>query len=253
MGGIRGNYLRSGHDSLVAFSAMRISVVIPVFEDRAEVLQQVLRLEGAEEVIVVDASRREPLRDGDLPVGVKLIRSAVANRAYQQNLGAEAARGEAVLFLHADTRLPENALRQVRRALEEGRAAGGGFERTFDSSSRFLRWTCALAAHRGRRVGWFLGDQALFVRRTVFEQIGGFRLLRAFEDYDLCRRLKRCGRMVCVSPPVVSSARRFTREGAMWRSLKDFGLTVLYCVAGTRPFRAIQNVEIKEGLRPPTP
>ncbi|MEO1845423.1 MAG: glycosyltransferase, partial [Akkermansiaceae bacterium] len=230
---------------------MRISVVIPVFEDRQELCEQGERLAEAEELIVVDASTVDPVQPDDLPAGARLLSSEHANRAYQQNLGAAAASGEALLFLHADTRLPEGALEGLREALENSGVVGGGFERFFDSPSRFLRWTCCLAATRGRRLGWFLGDQAVFVRREVFVDLGGFKLLTAFEDYDLCRRLKRRGRLRCLSPPVISSARRFSK-GAVRRSLQDFALTVLYGVLGTRPFRAIQIVEIKEGLEPPS-
>ena len=82
--------------------------------------------------------------------------------------------------------------------------------------------------------------------------MAGFRLLTVFEDYDLCRRLKKRGRLRCLGPPVLSSARRFSR-GALERSLKDLLLTVRYCLRGPRPFEAIHLEEIKEGLEPPTP
>ena len=222
---------------------MRISVVIPVFEDRGEVRNRLAGLRGADEVIVVDSSTQNRVRSSDLPGGMRLLRSARAHRAYQQNLGAEVARGEAILFLHADTELPEGALDGVRRALADPEVVGGGFVRYFDSRSRFLRWTCDLAAWRSRRWGWFLGDQAIFVRRDLFRRGGGSKILTAFEDYDLCRRLKRRGRMVCLEPPVLSSARRFRREGTCWRAFKDLALTVRYLAMGPSSFEAIQKVE----------
>lgn len=217
---------------------MRISVVIPVHEDRAELATALAQLAEADEIIVVDSSTHDPVQRADLPEGATLVRSELANRAAQQNAGAERATGEGMLFLHADTRLPAGALAAVRAALEDAEVAGGGFERFFDSPSRFLEWTCGLAAWRSRRWGWFLGDQAIFARREPFRQAGGYRALTCFEDYDLCRRLKRFGRLRCLQPAALSSARRFDRDGAVWRTAKDLALTVVYCVFGAKLFRA---------------
>jgi glycosyltransferase involved in cell wall biosynthesis len=231
---------------------MRISVVIPVLEDRLELCAQVQRLDDFGELIVVDASIIDPIQRSDLPDGAQLISSPHANRAYQQNLGAKAATGEVLLFLHADTQLPKGAMENLRKTLEDSAVVGGGFERFFDSPSLILRCTCQLATLRGYTLGWFLGDQALFVRREVFREVAGFRLLTVFEDYDLCRRLKKRGRLRCLGPPVLSSARRFSR-GALDRSLKDLLLTVRFCLRGTRSFEANHLEEINEGLEPPTP
>ncbi len=115
-----------------------------------------------------------------------------------------------MLFLHADTRLAPSALRALQAALRHEEVVGGGFARRYDSASPFLRATCALAEARTRFCGWFLGDQAIFVRRTVFAALGGFSAWDVFEDLDFSRRLARVGRVVTLRPPVVSSARRFT-------------------------------------------
>ncbi|MEC9055417.1 MAG: glycosyltransferase, partial [Verrucomicrobiota bacterium] len=159
---------------IVALREMRISVVIPVYKDRVEVCDLAPRLELLEddELIVVDASSRDPVQRDDLPRGAKLVRSAEVNRAYQQNLGAAQAQGEILLFLHADMILPTGSMDRLRECMANEGVAGGGFLRHFDSSSRFLRWTCRLASLRSRLLGWFLGDQALFVRRETFERVG---------------------------------------------------------------------------------
>ena len=231
---------------------MRISVVIPVYKDRAEVaeLAPCLELLEDDELIVVDASSRDPVQRDDLPGGAKLVRSTEVNRAYQQNLGAAQAQGEILLFLHADMILPTGSMERLRECMAIEGVAGGGFLRHFDSSSRFLRWTCRLASLRSRLLGWFLGDQALFVRRETFERVGGFKLLVAFEDFDLCRRLKKLGRLRALAPPVISSARRFV-SGELRRSLQDLLLILRYGIRGTKPFRWVRNPEIKEGLELP--
>ena len=231
---------------------MRVSVVIPVYKDRGEVRELARRLELLEgdELIVVDASSCDPVQQDDLPGGAKLMRSAEVNRAYQQNLGAAQARGEILLFLHADMILPPGSMDRLRECMVDEGVAGGGFLRYFDSASNFLRWTCRLAGLRNRLLGWFLGDQALFVRRESFERAGGFKLLVGFEDFDLCRRLKKMGRLRVLAPPVISSARRFV-SGEVRRSLQDFLLTLDYCVRGTKPYRWTRNPGTKEGLELP--
>lgn len=215
---------------------MRISVVLPVLEDRGELRATLPCLAGAREIIVVDASAINPVAPSDLPAQGRLIRVARAGRAHQQNVGARAATGEVVLFLHADTRLPADALDSVRRALCDPEVIGGGFARTFDSPSRFLRWSCQLATWRSKLAGWFLGDQAIFVRRSEFLALGGFRWLRVFEDYDLCRRLRTRGRLRCLGPAVWSSARRFVKGGPVRRSARDLLLTCCYLAFGPRFF-----------------
>lgn len=232
---------------------MRISVVIPVHEDREALRERMSSLGTAWEVIVVDASRADPVLPCDLPERAQLVVSDRALRSHQQNLGARRATGEVLVFLHADTALGPGALAQVEAALEDPAVVGGGFERTFDGDSVFLDWTCRLAAWRGRRFGWFLGDQVIFARRAVFEAVGGFREVRLFEDYDLCRRLKATGRLVCLQPPVCSSARRFAAEGPVVRSLKDLALTGRYLARGWRAFASDSEDREKEDLQEPAP
>src|SRR5262245_46995647 len=100
-----------------------------------------------------------------------------------------------LLFLHADTRLPASALDRIESTLLNDRVVGGGFARRYDSNSWFLRTTCLLAGLRTRMIGWFLGDQAIFVRRGTFEKLGGFRDLELFEDLDFSMRMRQTGRV----------------------------------------------------------
>ena len=212
---------------------MRISVVIPVYED-AEALGRNLP-RGFDEVVVVDASREVPVRGADLPPGVRLLRSEVASRAVQMNAGAAEVSGEVLLFLHADTAVPSGAAEAIRQALADPSVVGGGFARRFDHPSQFLAWTCRLAAWRSRRFGWFLGDQAIFVRREDFTALGGYSQARSFEDLDLSRRLKGRGKLRCLELVAVSSGRRFA-GGPLRRTLADLGLTFRYLLTGLRGF-----------------
>jgi len=144
------------------------------------------------------------------------------------NLGTRHAHGRALLFLHADTRLPASALDRIESTLLNDRVVGGGFARRYDSNSCFLRTTCLLAGLRTRMIGWFLGDQAIFVRRGTFEKLGGFRDLELFEDLDFSMRMRQTGRVVTLSPPVISSSRRFMDRGPVLTTLLDAWLTYRY-------------------------
>ena len=157
-----------------------------------------------------------------------MILSPVSQRATQMNLGARKALGDVLLFLHADTLLPATALECIESRLRNPGVVGGAFARCYNPASAFLNATCFLGEMRSRISGWFLGDQAMFVRREVFERLGGFRDYDLFEDLDFARRMRREGRVVTLRPPVISSARRFTEDGAIRKTLSDLWLTFRY-------------------------
>ena len=131
-----------------------------------------------------------------------LVVEGPPGRGGQLRRGAEACSGEILLFLHADTRLPDDGPELVRRAIEDG-AVGGGFPVRYDDDRRF---TDRLINLRTRLTGCPLGDQAQFLTREAYEALGGFRDWPILEDLDLIRRLKRRGKTVLLSKPVVTSA-----------------------------------------------
>lgn len=213
-----------------------LSIVIPTLNE-AEVLPatlDALAQSAAEgypfEVIVVDAGSLDDTAAAACARGCRVVRSPRAQRAAQMNEGAAHARGETLLFLHADTLLPPGAFEQILTACGQSDVAGGAFARRYDSPSRWLRFTCWLARWRNRWFGWHLGDQAIFVRRQIFQRLGGFRDFDVFEDVDFSRRLAREGRLVTLKPPVLSSARRFVKHGAFRRSLVDAWLMCRYAL-----------------------
>ena len=154
-----------------------ISIIVPTFNEARYLpgtLDAIQRNQSSHEVIVVDAGSSDGTVEIALERGTQLISSSVKQRAAQMNLGAQSARGDVFLFLHADTRLPQDALTKIESARAKRCVVGGGFVRRYESPSRFLRGTCALAGIRTRLSGWFLGDQAIFVRAEVFKILGGF-------------------------------------------------------------------------------
>jgi len=201
-----------------------LTVVIPALneEEWIAVAVQSAFAAGAAEVIVVDAGSVDRTARMATSAGARLLLSEPP-RARQLNLGAHAASHDALLFLHADTRLPANAANAVCDAL--ARADFGGFRIAFIEPSRKLRIAAVLINLRTRwtRCPW--GDQAQFVRRDAFLKSGGFLEIPLMEDYELAIRMKRSGRSVLLPMTVITSGRRFLRKGLFrtaahnWRTI----------------------------------
>jgi rSAM/selenodomain-associated transferase 2/rSAM/selenodomain-associated transferase 1 len=166
--------------------------------------------------------------------------SAPRGRAVQMNAGASVARGRWLLFLHADSRLPLDWLRAVADADAREDVAAGTFTLRFDSTDWQARVIEYGVRIRVRLLGLPYGDQALFVRRTVFEAMGGYRDLPLMEDIDFVRRVRKAGRLLRCASPVVTSARRWKGEGWLRRSTRNLTLAARYFF-GASPARLAQQ------------
>jgi rSAM/selenodomain-associated transferase 2 len=230
-----------------------ISVIIPTHNEAVALtatLDSVAENKANKEVIVVDAGSIDGTCELAREKAAHVLFSPRRQRAYQMNLGAQHACGAALLFLHADTLVPALALDCVVSSLSNNRVVGGGFARRYNSNSCFLRTTCLLASLRTRWTGWFLGDQAMFVRRETFEELGGFRDLDLFEDSDFSRRMATVGQVVTLLPPVTSSARRFKARGEVLTTLSDFWLTCCYLAgANQNTLAKVRRAFSQQGLR----
>jgi rSAM/selenodomain-associated transferase 2 len=178
-------------------------------------------------VVVVDGGSRDASVQVVERAGVRCLAGA-PGRARQMNAGARATRGDLLLFLHADTRLPPGALEAVEAALADPRVVGGRFDVTFDSARPIMRLTAGLMNLRSRLSGIATGDQTLFVRRAVFEDVGGFPEIPLMEDVEFSRRLKRRGPRACLRLRVTTSARKWEREGPVRTVLLMWTLRLLY-------------------------
>jgi rSAM/selenodomain-associated transferase 2 len=198
-----------------------LSIVVPVLDEAAAQPAALahlaaLRAAGAE-IVVVDGGSRDGSAARWRTVADVLLLDAPRGRARQMNAGAAAAHGAALLFLHADTRLPDGALERVAQALQQH--AWGRFDVTIDGRARRLRLVAALMNARSRATGIATGDQAIFVRRDAFDAVGGFPDQPLMEDIELSRRLKRtAGAPACLRERVVTSGRRWERHG-VWRTV----------------------------------
>ena len=155
------------------------------------------------------------------------------------NRGAQEATGDVLLFLHADTRLPPSAFQDVGAALNDSRYLGGRFDVELEGDHWLLRVIGTMISYRSRVTKVGTGDQAIFIRRQVFEQMGGFPDISLMEDVALCRALKRMGEVACLRSKVVTSARRWEAEGVLRTIVKMWALKLLY-LAGVSPSRLKQ-------------
>jgi len=191
-----------------------LSVVVPVLDEARRIaghLSALQRVPGIDEVVVVDGgSRDDTVAIAWRTPGVRVVTSA-RGRGTQMNAGARAARGDVLLFLHADAVLPPDATRLIDHALEDPGVVAGAFRvRTVaESDARWLGPLLRLADLRSRVTRLPYGDQAVFVRRIAFERVGGFPDQPLMEDIELARRLWRVGRIRTVPGVVRVSGRRF--------------------------------------------
>ena len=188
-----------------------ITVIIPTLNE-AEALPRLLGALAREgethEVVVSDGGSGDGTAALARAAGARVV-MAPRGRGAQLVAGAAAARGDVLWFLHADSKVAYGSMQALSRALGASAAVGGNFRVLFDGETRFDRFmTWFYGAIR--RLGLFYGDSGIFVRRDVYDAIGGMRALALMEDYDFVRRLRRAGRVACVRfPPLVTSSRRF--------------------------------------------
>jgi len=221
-----------------SMASHELSIVIPVLND-TEPLRRLLTTIPADpqvDIVVVNGGAAEErlnaiCRRPDL----RLLTSA-PGRGHQMNVGASAASGRWIVFLHADTRLPPQWSDEIRRASADPAVVGGSFRFRLDSAA----WQARLIERAvDRRVRWLdlaYGDQALFVRRDVFDAIGGYREWPLMEDIEFVRRLRRAGKLYHSTQPVLTSARRWERDGWWRRSASNVMLQALF-FAGVAPER----------------
>ncbi|MGF1548798.1 MAG: TIGR04283 family arsenosugar biosynthesis glycosyltransferase [Thiotrichales bacterium] len=198
---------------------MRLSVIVPALNEAAGIRACLDRLQGlrqrGHELILVDGGSVDETPALAAPL-VDRVLGVPRGRARQMNAGAAAATGEVLLFLHADTRLPADAAEAITAALAFH--DWGRFDVVIEGRARILRVVARLMNLRSRLTGIATGDQAIFVRRTVFAAVGGYPDQPLMEDIALSSRLKRLGSPACLRARVVTSGRRWEQRG-VWRTI----------------------------------
>lgn len=209
------------------------SIIIPVLHESKIInglLESLRRLatDTPVEVIVVDGSLSQ---DTLQVISDETIQkySCQAGRARQMNLGAAHASGNILIFLHADTLLPTNALTLIQETLQNPRFVGGAFSLQIDSPRVLLRMIAVFSTLRSRMTRAPYGDQAIFLRKSYFDSIKGYLDLPLMEDVELMRRIKKHKDDIIILPAmVITSDRRWNQEGLLYTALRDTLIIFLY-------------------------
>jgi rSAM/selenodomain-associated transferase 2/rSAM/selenodomain-associated transferase 1 len=203
-----------GHSLQPERSTAKISVIIPTLNEADQIAATLSDLSRMAEVetIVVDGGSRDATADLAEALGARVLRNA-PSRAAQMNAGAAAASGDILIFLHADTQLPKKFHHAVSQSTQQRGFTAGAFSLRIDSGLWGLRIIERVANWRSRVLGMPYGDQAIFLPRRLFFQIGGYQDMPIMEDFEFVRRLRRLGKLVIRSECVQTSARRWLTLG----------------------------------------
>ena len=217
-----------------------ISIIIPTLNEAPRIGALLARLRAepiACEAIVVDGGSEDDTLAIVLASGWARGLTAMRGRGQQLVAGADTARGDVLLFLHADTIFPAGGLVALEHALASNPdSPGGNFRLLFDGDDGFSNWLTGFYAWLRRR-GLYYGDSGIFVRRSVHDALGGLRPIPLMEDFDFVRRMERAGRTLCIdNPPLETSSRRFAGR-APWRIVIGWLRIHMGYVLGISPAR----------------
>lgn len=216
-----------------------VSIIIPTLNEAKNLAATIAHLrraseQGPVELIVSDCNSSDGSAALARSLGAKAVVQGARCRADALNRGASCARGDVLLFVHADTLLERGFVRRIERALRDENIVGGAFDFAFADDPRTRPWqrrqldfVILVNRCRFRLTGNFYGDQAIFVRRHIFDRIGGFPNLRLLEDVGFCRQMRRLGRTAILQPPVLTSPRRFLSRGVTRQLIQD--MIILGC------------------------
>ena len=220
------------------------SIVIPVFHEASLIdhaINHVKKISAGfeSEIIVVDGDPKgSTLECVEHPNIVKIVSGK--GRGRQMNKGATSAKGDILLFLHADTELPDEALTSIASVIDHKEYSGGAFDLGIKSGQRIFRLIEKAVSIRTRLTSLPYGDQAIFIRRKCFEALNGFREIPIMEDIEFMRRMKKSGNKIVIIPKKVNtSPRRWENEGILCCTLRNWALISLYSL-GVEPEKIVR-------------
>jgi rSAM/selenodomain-associated transferase 2 len=224
-------------------NSIKFSIIVPAFHEGENIngLTECLNrldYDKSSEIIVVDGAQENDTLAAVHNKDVIKI-SSEKGRAKQMNAGAAIARGEALIFLHADTELPTHAFERIHLLLERKEFVGGAFDLGIKSDRFIFRAIEKLASWRSRLNRTPFGDQAIFIRKEYFDRIGGYKEIPLMEDMELMRRIRKSGNKIWIfHDRVMTSPRRWEKEGVIYCTLRNWTLQALYLL-GISPHKLV--------------
>ncbi|UCE36462.1 MAG: TIGR04283 family arsenosugar biosynthesis glycosyltransferase [Thermoplasmata archaeon] len=219
-----------------------ISIITPVLNEKDNIrpfFDHLNNLKGDFELVLVDGGSTDGTLDEverlrkEIPYPLKVLKTS-RGRGNQMNKGAEVAKGNILLFLHVDSHIAGNSLNVIEKEIAEGDIIGGGFTHSFSDPDMFLKITSAFGNFRARSTKIFFGDFGIFIRKDIFEKMGGYDDIAFLEDVEFCKKAKGYGKLVQIENLIVTSPRRYHSKGK-FKLTVFFILAVLLNVVGFRP------------------
>ncbi|MEO7741922.1 MAG: TIGR04283 family arsenosugar biosynthesis glycosyltransferase [Usitatibacter sp.] len=224
-----------------------LSIIVPVLDEAPGIAATLAALAPARargvEVVVVDGGSRDDTRSLAAPLADRVI-EAPRGRAAQMNAGARGSRGSILLFLHADTALPEDGDGIACAGLERTSLQWGRFDVAIAGADPLLALVALLMNARSRLTGIATGDQAIFVRREAFERVGGFPEIPLMEDVAFTKGLRAISRPLCLRERVLTSGRRWERGGTLRTIVLMWRLRLAYAF-GADPHRLARRYDVE--------
>ena len=208
---------------------MNYSIILPTLNEEQSIVSCLTALQPLRascEIIVVDGGSADNTKRLAKPLADKVITSA-KGRAIQMNAGAESAEGDLLIFLHADTSLPQEAIKQIEHGIN-GNRQWGRFDVELSGGHPMLKVIACFMNHRSRLTGIATGDQVIFTTKQLFESVGKFPVIPLMEDIALCKKLNRISPPVCLKAKVISSGRRWEQFGVYKTILLMWSLRLRY-------------------------
>jgi rSAM/selenodomain-associated transferase 2 len=225
-------------------NSIKFSIIVPVFHEGERIndlmdhLYQLDMTENCEIIIVDGATEKDTLKTIHTNRVIKV--SSEKGRAEQMNAGASMAKGEILIFLHADTELPTLAFKKIRAVMEQGGYVAGAFDLGIKSDKLIFKIIACFASLRSRLNRIPYGDQAIFIQREYFNEIGGYQEIPLMEDVELMKRIKKSGNKIWIFyDRVTTSPRRWKREGVIYCILRNWTLQALYAL-GISPHKLVR-------------
>tara|TARA_A100001037_G_scaffold187394_1_gene167815 strand:- start:803 stop:1477 length:675 start_codon:yes stop_codon:yes gene_type:complete len=208
-----------------------ISIIVPILNEASNIktcIEKLKKLKGEKEIIFVDGGSKDNPKK-IIGNNAKIF-FETTGRGKQMNKGAFVSEGEILLFLHCDTTLPPEALQEIEIAFKDNEIIGGGFLHSFDTNNFFCRMISLSANIRTFTSHIFFGDQAIFIRKSIFDKMDGYRDLPLFEDWNFSSRMKKHGKIKIIKNRISTSSRRIKSWGKIKTLYIWWGLSLLYLV-----------------------